>query len=281
MLTAATRKDQKMSKSTNDVREAFSLRAVPFTREISARWGWEPFDEVIADLRLVIDNRMSGALIAPAGTGKSAILRELAGQLPEARYQVRYLKVTSLSKRDFCREIAAALGLEPVGTYPNLVRKVQSKLEDTAYHDGLRPVLLIDEAHDMRPDVLAILRILTNFEMDSKLVLSVIIAGQPPLAQLLARDEVLAVRQRIAHCATLSLLSRDEARSYMEHRMTEVGAASLPFDERSLEAIYEISRGNLRAIDHISRKSLEIAARKRVPTVDTSIVMAARKCLLS
>ncbi len=269
-----------MSKSTNDVREAFSLRAIPFTREITARWNWEPFEAVIAELLLVIRNGMCGCLISPAGTGKSALLRALVSQLPEVRYQVRYIKVTSLAKRDFCREIAAALDLEPVGTYPSLVRKVQSKLEDTAYHEGLRPVLLIDEAHDMRSDVLAILRILTNFEMDSKLVLSVIITGQPPLAQLLGRDELLAVRQRIAHCATLRLLSRDEVRSYMEHRMTEVGAASLPFDDLSLEAIYELSRGNLRAIDHISRKSLEIAATKCMPTVDTSIVMAARKYLL-
>lgn len=270
-----------MSKRTHDVRDTFGLKAIPFTREVTTRWGWEPFSEVLRALRKVVEERMSGVLIAPAGTGKTALLRELANQLPEARFKVTYIKVTSLSKRDFCREVAAAMGLEPVGTYPNLVRKVQARVEDTAFHEGLRPVVFIDEAHDMRPDVLAILRILTNYEMDSKLVLSVILAGQPPLAQLLARNDLLAVRQRIAHAATLSLLSRDQTRDYMEHRMTEVGARSLPFDEQSLEAVYEISRGNLRAIDHLARKSLEIAARKQVPVVDTSIVMAARGCLLS
>jgi MSHA biogenesis protein MshM len=89
------------------------------------------------------------------------------------------------------------------------------------------------------------------------------------------------VRQRIAHCATLRLLSRDESKSYIDHRMTEAGAQSTPFDPHSLEAVYEISRGNLRAIDHLARKSLEIAAKQGVPTVDETIVVAARKQLLS
>jgi molybdopterin-guanine dinucleotide biosynthesis protein len=46
---------------------------------------------------------MSAALIAPAGAGKTALLRRLVAELPEARYQVSYVKVTSLSKRDLCR----------------------------------------------------------------------------------------------------------------------------------------------------------------------------------
>jgi type II secretory pathway predicted ATPase ExeA len=269
------------SNGAADVRETFGLNAIPFTRELNTRWPWQIFDEVLDDLHSVVSNRMSGALISPAGTGKTALLRALVERLPEARYRVHYLKVTSLSKRDLCREIAAVMGLEPVGTYPNLVRKVQEKVEDVAFAEGLRPVLLLDEAHDMRPEVLAIMRILTNFSMDSKLVLSVILAGQPPLAQLLARDELVAVRQRISHCATLRLLSREESRSYVEHRMCSVGARSLPFDELALDAIYEISRGNLRAIDALARKSLEVAAKKGAATVDPAQVMAARALLPS
>ncbi len=264
-----------------DVRKAFGLNGIPFTRELTARWPWQVFDEVLDDLRTVVSNRMSAALIAPAGTGKTALLRALVESLPEARYRVHYLKVTSLSKRDLCREIAAVMTLEPAGTYPSLVRKLQSKVEDVAFTEGLRPVILLDEAHDMRPEVLAIMRILTNFEMDSKLVLSMILAGQPPLAQMLARDELIAVRQRIAHCATLRLLSREESRSYVEHRMCSVGCRSLPFDELSLDAIYEISRGNLRAVDSLARKALELAAKKGVPTVDSALVMAARALLPS
>jgi hypothetical protein len=73
-----------------------------------------------------------------------------------------------------------------------------------------RPVLLLDESHELRPDVLGMLRILTNFDMDSRLVLSLVIAGQTPLRALLARDEQEAMARRIIHYAQLRLLSRDE-----------------------------------------------------------------------
>jgi general secretion pathway protein A len=223
---------------------------------------------------------MSAALIAPAGAGKTALLRTLRSRLPEARYHVRYVKVTSLSKRDLCREIAATLGLEPAGTYHRLVRLLQEHLDSVSSVDGRRPVLLLDEGHDMRPEVLAILRILTNFDMDSRLVLAVVLAGQPSLARLLERGDLAAIRSRLAHVATLRLLSRAETAQYVEHRLTIAGAKTDLFDERALDAVYEIARGNLRGIDHLCRKALELAALQQATVADTNLVLQARKHLI-
>ncbi len=144
----------------------------------------------------VVQQRMSAALIAAAGLGKTVVLRLLRSKLPEARFQVRYVKITGPSKRDLCKEIAVACGLEPAGIYPALVRKLQDAFIHTG-NDGLRPVILFDEAHDLRPEALIMLRLLTNFEMDSRLVVSVILCGQPPLATLLARPEQAVMAQRL------------------------------------------------------------------------------------
>lgn len=202
-----------------DLRSHFTLTALPFTREIALdqRWRSPIFDEPLGYLETAVNQRMSAALIAPAGAGKTAVLRTLRSRLPEARYHLRYLKVTSLSKRDLCREIAATLGLEPAGTYHRLVRLLQEHLESVSSADGRRPVLLLDESHDMRPEVLAILRILTNFDMDSRLVLAVVLAGQPSLARLLERPDLAAIRSRLAHVATLRLARRMFARWSQEN----------------------------------------------------------------
>ena len=80
---------------------------------------------------------MSAALIAPAGTGKTVALRMLVAALPETRFQVHYVKVTGLSKRDLCKEIAVACGLSPTGIYPALVRKLQDAFVQTT-SDGMR-----------------------------------------------------------------------------------------------------------------------------------------------
>ena len=264
-----------------DLRATFGFHAVPFTREITTDDHFNlPFlDQAHAGLLSAVEGRMSAALIAPAGTGKTALLRRLRSDLPEARYHVHYVMVTGLSKRDMCREIATACGAAPAGSYPMLVRRLQERFEATAHNEGRRPVLLLDEGHDLRPDVLSMLRILTNFDMDSRLVLSLVIAGQSQLRTLLARDDQEAMARRIVHYAQLRLLSRDEVAHYVGHRCAVAGATRVPFDERSLDALFEIGRGNLRATDDLALKSLEHAAAGGHAAVSVQHVVAARKDL--
>lgn len=267
---------------SQDLRAHFGLHEMPFTRQIAVadRWITPHLEEARTDLLRTIEQRHSAVLMAPAGTGKTGLLRCIVEHLPIARYHVHYVKVTDLSKRDFCREIAAVVGITPAGTYPFLVRRLQEKFETQQHDDARRPVLLVDEAHDMRPDVLALLRILTNFDMDSRLVLSVILAGQLPLAKVLRRDELEALSQRLTHFVTLRLLSRTETRTYLEHRLRIAGARSFLFDDPSVEALYEMTHGNMRALDRLALKSLDLAARAGHPVVDTSIVTAARTKVL-
>jgi len=254
------------------------FRKTPFTRELAITDRFPlTFQQEAADaLGDAVSARMSCSIVAPAGTGKSLVLRLLASSLPEARYRVRYIKVTGLSKRDLCKEISVACGLEPAGIYPTLVRRLQEHCVEASGTDGVRVVLLLDEAHDLRTESLAILRLLTNFEMDARLILSVVLAGQPPLATMLQRSGAEAVAQRLAHRATLRLLSRDETRAYIEHRCRLAGAQQIPIDGDAVEAIFEMSRGNLRAIDRLSLKALQVATKAGRDVVASADVLAAK-----
>ncbi len=254
------------------------FRKIPFTRElaIAERFPLTFQQEAAGALHEAVTGRMSGSLVAPAGTGKTVVMRQLASELPEARYRVRYVKVTGLSKRDLCKEISVACGLPPAGIYPTLVRRLQDHCLQASGTDGIRVVLLLDEAHDLRAESLAILRLLTNFDMDARLVLSVVLAGQPPLATMLQRAGAEAIAQRLAHRATLRLLTRDETSAYVEHRCRLAGAQQVPLDGDAIEAIFEMSRGNLRAIDRLSLKALQVAAKAGREVACSADVLAAR-----
>jgi len=193
-----------------DLRSAFGLHTTPFTREIRTEdhLALPMHQEALDGLARAIEGRMSAALIAPAGTGKTALLRRLVARLPEARYQVRAVKVTDLSKRDLCREIAVACDVQPAGSYPTLVRRLEERFESTLDNEAVRPVVILDEAHELRPDVLTMLRLLTNFHMDSRLVLSLVLSGQPPLGKMLRRDDQEAIARRLVFYATLSHAQR-------------------------------------------------------------------------
>lgn len=244
-----------------DYRSRFGFHCTPFTREVAIkdRFTIPELDEAIEAVLRTLDARMSCAIIAPAGTGKTSVLRAVVDQLPDARYSTHYVKVTGLSKRDMCREIAYAAGVPPAGSFPSLVRNLQGRFTEDVDSGGLRPVLILDEAHDLRLETLAMIRLLTNFDMDSRLVLSVVLAGQPPLREMLRRDELEDVTRRLSHCATLRALSRDETGRYIEHRCTIAGAVKVPFDTGGIDALFEIGRGNLRATDELARKALEVA----------------------
>jgi general secretion pathway protein A len=261
-----------------DVCVHFGLHHLPFTREIAIadRWRHPQCEGLLDDLRQLVEHRLSAAVVAPAGVGKTVVLRALRDALPEARYRIHYVKVTDLSKRDFCREIAWALGAKTAGYYGALVRQIQDRCQDLMAQESLRPVLLIDECHDARPDVLAILRVIANFEMDSRLVVSLVLAGQSPLRAVLRRDALEDVARRLALIGTLRLLGREETQQYLEHRLHLVGASAALFDLHALEALFEATQGNLRAIDRLALRSLQLAAASGAKVVDARIVTAAR-----
>jgi general secretion pathway protein A len=137
-------------------------------------------------------------------------------------------------------------------------------------------VILIDDAHETRPDVLAILRALSNFEMDSRLVVSLVLVGQSPLRALLRRADLEDVARRISFYGALRLLSRDESRDYLDHRLRLAGATSDLFDAGAYEALYEATQGNLRALDTLALRALYLAAQAGVTIIDARIVIAAR-----
>jgi type II secretory pathway predicted ATPase ExeA len=254
----------------------FGFTSTPFTREIPVDKRLD-FDFLAAQTAMLEDTvrrRMSAVLLAPAGTGKSSILRSLEERLPKARYQTSYFKVGNLTRRDLCRDIATAVGARSVSNFPGLIHAVQERFEQDGGRDGLRTVLIFDDAHALRPEGLEMVKILTNFSYDSRLVVSVVLAGHPSLRDKLYRPEVEDVRQRLAHCGELRLLSRDESLAYIDHRLTIAGCRTPPFDGGALEALYEMSRGNMRALDNLSLKSLSKAAAAGAKAVSQQHVVA-------
>jgi type II secretory pathway predicted ATPase ExeA len=281
-MSNATTNSPKRKGGPKDFRSRFNFHSTPFSREIAIdrRYTLPHCEEAIESLYQTVLQRESCALIAPAGAGKTVVVRALKERLPEARFNVRYVKVTGLSKRDMCREIAYAAGCEPGGALPFLVRNLETHLDGQSKEgEATRAVMIWDDAHEIRPEALSLAKLITNYDMDSRLVVSIVLVGQPPLRKILQRDDLEDVARRISHYAELRLLSREETRRYVEHRCAIAGNVAPPFDDAAHEAIFELSRGNLRAIDQLARKSLELAAAKDEDTVGAPHLVEARKVL--
>ena len=73
-----------------------------------------------------------------------------------------------------------------------------------------RPVLIIDEAQEMKPAVLAELRLLSSAKLDSHILLTVVLAGDGRLLERLRSDELMPLNSRMRVRLALDRATPDE-----------------------------------------------------------------------
>ena len=123
------------------------------------------------------------------------------------------------------------------GSLKALVDTLNHYLLD-AYAQGLRVVLIIDEAQDLSIDALEQVRLLTNLETDTQKLLQIILLGQPEL-----RDAARArgpAPTRAAHHRALPphAAGRDETERYLRHRHAIAGGLHLPFSRSAIKRLH-------------------------------------------
>ena len=125
-----------------------------------------------------------------------------------------------------------------------------------AHAAGRRIIVLIDEAQNLRFDVLEQIRLLTNLETDQAKLLQIILVGQPELNQVLDRPNLRQLSQRITARFHLLPLSFEETRDYLVHRLRVGGVQDPIFLGAAVKAIYRRSKGIPRLINLIADRSL-------------------------
>jgi len=254
----------------------------PFSKEFptSDRFITSFLDGEIDRLKRTIAARESAVLVGPAGCGKTVAIRTLRDQVSAGRYRMIYLKIAALGIRDMCRQLAQGLGLEIRGSIPTLISEFDKHFSKTYCEDGQKNVVLLDDAHELRPETFRLVRMLTNFEMDSRLIVSVILVGQIGLKDKLSSVGLEDVKQRMSCYSELRLLDAHESRDYIAHRLQQVGCTNAPFSDEALAVVFDITRGNMRAIDKICGMAIRLAQEKKLSTVTPMEIASARSRLL-
>jgi type II secretory pathway predicted ATPase ExeA len=209
-----------------------------------------------------------------AGTGKSVVLRLLAERLG----RVRDLTVGALTHpqsqvADFYRELGDLFGvaLKPHNRWNGfkaLRERWLAHLDSTL----LRPVLLIDEAQEMPALVLSELRLLTSAHFDSRALLSVVLAGDSRLTELLRRDELRPLGSRLRTRLTLEYASREELRACLDHLLEAAGNATLMTAELKT-TLCEHALGNYRVLTTMAAELLAVAAQRELAQLDEKLYL--------
>jgi general secretion pathway protein A len=144
------------------------------------------------------------------------------------------------------------------------------------YADNQNPVLVIDEAQNLSPDVLEELRMLSNLETNQQKLIQIVLVGQPELGDLLQRDDLRQLRQRIPGVCRMQLLSRDEVYRYIRYRLAVAGLTNgqLVFSEAAIDEIYDHSLGTPRLVNMLCDRALLHAYLQKSRAIDTDVVVA-------
>ncbi|GGI95693.1 ATPase AAA [Shewanella hanedai] len=214
-------------------------------------------------------------LTGEVGTGKTTVSRCLLNQLPE-NTDTAFILNPSLTELELLATLCDELSIE-YEKDPSLkqLTDLLSKYLLANHEKGRNTVLIIDEAQHLRPAVLEQLRLLTNLETDTKKLLQVILIGQPELQQLLKRQELRQLAQRITARYHLLPLTPEDVGLYVHHRLQVAGRHEPLFNTGAIKALHKYSGGIPRLINLLCERALMASYAKSKVPVDKKMVMSA------
>jgi general secretion pathway protein A len=252
----------------------YGLNEKPFSKTPDPRFLYmsSGHQEALARLEYAVEESELALLTGEIGCGKTTISRALMDRLGE-RYHFMFVFNPRLSADELLRVIARGLGVEnPSPEKDQLLGEITGVLY-RLHGEGRIPVVVIDEAQ-MIPDreLFDEIRLLTNFQLDDRNLLSVVIMGQPELRGMLASPVYEPFRQRISLNFHLAPLGLEETLEYLDFRVMAAGGDAGLFSPDAVQRIYELSGGVPRRINAVATNALLTGYGMDAAWIDGSIV---------
>jgi general secretion pathway protein A len=235
----------------------------------------EVYEEALERLLYAVEEMELALLTGEVGSGKTLLTRALVDRLGD-RYEVGMILNPRLSPRQFLRTTARDLGIENPSFHTNdVLDQIHERLL-ALDEKGRAAVVIVDEAHLIpgKPTFEEI-RLLTNFQLDDRNLITVVLVGQPELREKLRHRTYRALTQRLGAEFHLVPLTLEDACEYVRHRLKIAGATRELFDEEALVLLHEASGGIPRVLNHLASQALIEGMARGAALVDAKITRAA------
>lgn len=238
--------------------EFYGLRERPFSRTPDPRFLYQSrkHAEAFARLQLAVEDQDIVLLTGDIGCGKTMLSRALIDSLDAGFHPVLIIN-PRLSPSQLVRTIALRFGMDDMGRFRHdMLETINARLFEL-YEAGKRAVVIIDEAQ-LVPGKATFeeLRLLTNFQLDDRNLLALVLIGQTELRDRLKKRQYRALHQRIGMQYHLGPLDAEETAAYAEHRLKVAGREAPLFEPEALALLHEHSEGVPRRINIIAGNAL-------------------------
>jgi general secretion pathway protein A len=256
---------------------AFSLSREPFAQDI-------PIDNLfpLPGLKSFFDRfdyaiRLGAATVitGEVGSGKSTSLRAAANRLHPAQYKIISMVATTGSTLELLRQICLELGAPPVSnSIAKLMKTIRELLSNISAKKQI-PLLIIDEAHLMRLDILAQLHTITQLPFDHHSLMPLVLSGQNILIDRLLYYTSKPFASRVVGRTHLQGLQQADMKAYLLHHLRIAGGREELFSDEAITAIHQSSGGLLRRANNLARGAMLAAAAEQAPVISAEHVRLA------
>lgn len=241
----------------------FKLSAKPFRLSPDARFYFDSrgHARAYAYLRYGLSQGEGFIVITgEIGTGKTTLVEKLFNSLGNDNVIAARLVTTQLGPEETLKFVASEFGLETADkNKADLLIEIEKTLVDKA-KNGIRALLVVDEAQNLQPSTLEELRMLSNFNYEGHPLIQSFLLGQPQFKQLLHQDSMEQLRQRVIASYHLEPLQVDETKDYIMHRLRLAGWTNDPeFTEEALQQIHEVTAGVPRLVNKVCDRLMLLA----------------------
>lgn len=257
----------------------YGLESNLFNKEISSEVSYKSkdFNNVINRLNYLKEIKGIGLIVGTPGLGKTYTLRCFVDSLNKDVYKVIYVSPTNLGRFEFFGNIAKQLNINVGACYKDeLFDNIQKEIKRLYKEQRVKVIVIVDDAQNLNPKIIKDLKILYDFQMDSKEYTTIILCGQEELKRELSKIDYEAIRQRIVINYKYQGLGREEVKEYIETRLELSKQTEDIFTEEALNGLYNASKGNPRRLNSLVINCLMIGYQNKREKIDDEIVMMAK-----
>jgi len=236
----------------------WGLREKPFRKTPDPRYLFlnETYEEALERLLFAVEEMEFALLTGEVGSGKTLLTRALVDRLGD-RYEVGMILNPRLSPRQFLKTVAVELGIaDPRFQSNDLLEQIHERLLELDAQ-GRAALVIVDEAHLIpgKPTFEEI-RLLTNYQLDDRNLVAILLVGQPELRERLQHRAYRALTQRIGVSFHLVPLAVEDTRAYLAHRLAVAGRERELFTEDAVARLHAAAGGIPRVLNQLATQAL-------------------------
>ncbi|WPC39235.1 ExeA family protein [Clostridium sp. JS66] len=256
----------------------YGLTFDPFDKNIDLThsFKFQDFNHALSRLEFLKSVLGIGVLTGEPGVGKSFLLRYFVNSLNPNLYKCIYIPISTLTVMDFYRALCDGLGIIPACKKVTMFKQIQEAIYTYSHSKNITPVIILDECQFLSNSILDDLRIIFNFNMDSKNYAMLILSGQPNFLLQLSRQIHEALRQRILMNYCLRGLTPEECKPYIISMLKAAGCIEPIFTDDAFELMYSTTNGSIRPLNSLTRMCLISGANQKLSSINAEIVYKAQ-----